>query len=339
MQSALVSLLACPKCRGDLRLEDVSTTDHAGDVLDGTLCCTGGCSAKYPVVAGIPRFVPAENYAASFGYQWNEFRVEQIDPASGISQSERRFWSETAWDPAGLRGKWILDAGCGAGRFLEVVSRDKDVNVVGVDISNAVDAARKTLGGRRNLHLVQASIYDLPFRKGVFDGIYCIGVIQHTPDPLQSVRSLPKFLKTGGKLALTIYEKRKYTLLNAKYLIRPLTRRIGPKSLLGGLKMTMPVLWPITEVLFRLPVIGKAFRFVIPVANYVDDPELSWRQRYQWALMDTFDMLSPAYDQPQTEEDVCQVLLDEGLTNIVRRPEISGLNINAEQGHRPAWHQ
>jgi SAM-dependent methyltransferase len=216
-------------------------------------------------------------------------------------------------------------------RFLEVVSRDKDANVVGVDISNAVDAARKTLASRKNVHLVQASVYELPFRPETFDGVYCIGVIQHTPDPLKSVRSLPLLLNAGGKLALTIYEKRKYTLWNGKYLVRPLTRRMRHKTLLTALKVVMPVLWPVTEVLFRLPVVGKAFRFAIPIANYVDDPELSWRQRYQWAIMDTFDALSPAYDQPQTEADIRQVLLDEGLTNVIRTPGVPGLNMTAEK--------
>ena len=47
---------------------------------------------------------------------------------------------------------------------------------------------------------------------------------------------------------------------------------------------------------------------LIPVSNYVGantstNPGLSLAQRYQWAVMDTFDMFAPAYDQPLTEAE------------------------------------
>lgn len=324
MRSNLLDLLGCPTCRTPLSLEaERSATD--GDVLDGILRCLD-CAEEFPIVRGIPRFVPMENYAASFGYQWNLFRKEQIDSSNGIRQSERRLTTETGWNEEWLEGKWILDAGSGAGRFLEVASR-ADCQVVGLDISSAVDAARATLGDRPNVHLVQASIFEPPFQDAVFDGVYCIGVIQHTPDPQRAIAALPRVLKPGGEVALTIYERRRFTLLYPKYLIRPLTRRIGERPLLALLRFLMPILFPITEVLFRLPLVGKLFRFMIPIANYVDDPELDLKQRYQWAIMDTFDMLAPAYDNPQREKDVRRILDQNGVTSVERLSN-PGLNIS-----------
>jgi SAM-dependent methyltransferase len=328
MQPRLLEVLACPTCRQRLACS-ADETDATGDILSGTLTC-GGCAAAFPISNGIPRFVPTANYALSFGYQWNRFRREQLDSLNGIRQSERRFHTETGWDAGWLASKWILDAGCGAGRFLDVASR-ASCDVVGVDISDAVDAARENLRDRSNVHLVQASLYGLPFRPGVFDGCYCIGVIQHTPDPLRAVRALPGVLRPEGRLAVTIYERRRHSLSNGKYLARRVTRGLDPRLLLACIRGVMPLAFPLTEILFRVPRLGRLFQFLIPVANYVRDPELTLRQRYQWAILDTFDMLSPRYDQPQREADVVAALTGEQIREIRRLPN-QGLNVVGVRG-------
>lgn len=323
MRPKLLDVLACPKCHGELDCTAFETAPD-GDIVAGELKCRA-CATVFPVEAGIPRFVPRENYASSFGYQWNRFKSEQIDAANKTGLSELRFYSETGWTKEWLQGKWVLDAGCGAGRFLEVVSRER-CEAVGVDLSDATDAARSTLAERRNVHVVQASIYELPFRAGAFDGCYCIGVIQHTPDPEKTLRVLPRVLKAGGRIAVTIYERKPWTKLNAKYLVRPVTRRMNKKLLLYTIKGLMPILFPVTEIAYRLPVVGRAFMFAIPVANYVNEPRLSLRQRYDWAVLDTFDMLAPQYDQPQTHDEAERALGAEGVSEIERLPN-GGLNL------------
>ena len=294
----------------------------------GILTCAG-CSTSFPIESGIPRFVPRDNYASSFGYQWTTFKFVQIDSRSGLPLSERRWYAETGWTKDWLDKKWVLDVGCGAGRFLDVASK-ASCDVVGVDISQAIDAAAVTMKGRPNVHLVQASIYELPFRSGAFDGCYCIGVIQHTPDPEKALRSLPRVLAPRGRITVTIYERKPWTLLYAKYLVRPLTKRLNKKVLLVAIKVLMPVLFPLTEVLFRIPYAGRLMAFLIPVANYVQMPELSLRQRYEWAILDTFDMLSPQYDLPMTQEEGERALRAEGLVEI-RRLDNPGLNFVGER--------
>jgi 2-polyprenyl-3-methyl-5-hydroxy-6-metoxy-1,4-benzoquinol methylase len=323
MRARLLEVLACPDCSASL----VSTPPlkNGGDLREGKLTCTK-CKKEYPIRGGIPRFVPDENYTSSFGLQWNRFRLEQIDSASGTRLSEARFFTETGWEPQWMSGKWILDAGCGAGRFLEVAGRT-DAEVIGVDLSSAVDAAAQTLSGRANVHLVQASIYQLPFKPGVFDGVYCIGVIQHMPNPLGAVPPIARVLRAGGAIAVTIYEKRRFTMLNSKYLLRHLTRRLEGETLLRVLKTVMPVVFPVSELAFRLPApANRLMQAAIPVANYVDEPALTREQRYAWALMDTFDMLAPEYDQPQVQADVEGALLASGITGIQRKPN-AGLNL------------
>lgn len=328
MQLKLLDVLACPKCMGDLNCNPVETSKDQ-EVVSGELECKS-CGHVYPIRSSIPRFVPEENYASSFGFQWNLFKYEQIDSFNRENLSEKRFYSETEWTPEWMKGKWILDAGCGAGRFLDISSRNF-CEVVGVDISNAVDAAAINMRGRENVHLVQASIYELPFKSGVFDACYSIGVIQHTPDPSQSIRSLPPFLKTGGKIALSIYERKRWTLLNTKYLIRPLTKRIDQKTLLFLIRLVMPVFYPITSVLFRIPLLGRLFKFAIPIADYAHPRGLTVKQRYQCVVLDTFDMLSPQFDQPQTQQEVEKSLSQAGIVKI-RRLGAHGVNLVGEKG-------
>src|SRR5438093_8272518 len=158
MKKRLLEILACPECGGDLRL----TATDKEEVIEGNLTCAG-CSKTYPIINGIPRFVEPDNYAVSFGYQWNLFRKEQIDSYNGTTLSADRLWSETGWMPEELKGKWVLDVGCGAGRFMDASSMSEG-EIVGVDISSAIYAAKENLEGRDNVHFVQASISDLPFK-------------------------------------------------------------------------------------------------------------------------------------------------------------------------------
>jgi 2-polyprenyl-3-methyl-5-hydroxy-6-metoxy-1,4-benzoquinol methylase len=327
MKTNLLHVLACPQCSTPLTLNATQTAADC-DVLAGTLACEAR-RHEFPIEDSIPRFVPRDNYAASFGYQWNCFKREQLDSENGTNLSTARFFGETGWSTEWLAGKWVLDAGCGAGRFLDVAS-NSGAEVVGMDISSAIDAARANLSGRKNLHFVQASIYEPPFRAESFDGCYCIGVVQHTPDPQLAMRTLPRFLRPKGRIAITAYERKPWTLLYGKYLLRPITKRLDKQTLLTGIKGVMPVLFPVTNLLFRLPVLGKLFMFAIPVANYVHEPALTSEQRYDWAVLDTFDMLSPQYDQPRTQQEVEEALSSAGVINL-KRLNKSFLNVAGEK--------
>ncbi|HWE47680.1 MAG TPA: methyltransferase domain-containing protein [Caulobacteraceae bacterium] len=322
MRLKLLDVLACPTCKDDLACEAERSEGDA--VIEGRLTCRG-CAAVYPIEDAIPRFVPRENYADSFGYQWNLFRTEQIDQTNGTELSARRLWSETDWTPQQLAGRWVLDVGCGAGRFLEAAAKS-GAELIGLDISSAIDAAAKTMAAAPNVHLVQASALEPPFKHESLDFVYCIGVIQHTPDPQGVMRAIPPLLKAGGEAAVTVYERKPWTRLNGKYLVRPLTRRMKKEHLLAAIRGVMPVVFPLTDLAFRIPGLGRAFEFVIPVANYVRETALTRRQRYDWAVLDTFDMLSPYYDRPQTQGEIERALGEGGLADLRRLPN-PGANV------------
>jgi SAM-dependent methyltransferase len=306
MRRKLLNVLADPSTGRALALAD----DPGGEEIEeGVLVSEDG--ARYPIVRGIPRFVTQHTYGESFGLQWNRFARVQLDSHTGAGYSRRRFDTEVGWTAAELGGEWVLDAGCGSGRFAEIAS-GYGAEVLAVDLSSAVEAARDNLSHLPNVHVVQADLRALPFRPEVVGHLYSIGVLQHTPDPIESVRRLVSFLSSKGRFAFTIYGRAPWTKLYSKYWLRPLTTRVEPARLLGMIERAMPVLYPATSALFRLPLIGHLFRFVIPVANYVERRDLPASIRYQEAVLDTFDMLSPRYDTPVTLAEVVH-----GLSGLV----------------------
>ena len=179
MRDAFLEVLVSPETGAPLKLAE-SAIRNDDKVEQGHLYSDDG-TETYRVVDGIPRFVDETNYADNFGLQWNHFRQIQLDSFSGLSISADRFWAATGWDPKMLEGKWVLDAGCGAGRFAEV-ALSAGANVVALDYSSAVDACSSNLAEHPNLHLVQADIFNMPFKDGFFDFIYSLGVLQHTPN-------------------------------------------------------------------------------------------------------------------------------------------------------------
>jgi uncharacterized protein YbaR (Trm112 family) len=89
--------LRCISCGAGLKLIGPTGTFLQGEVtVDGILACAS-CGREYPVVRSIPRFVPSEDYAHSFGYQWNHFDKTQLDSHMGNDLSRERFFATTQW--------------------------------------------------------------------------------------------------------------------------------------------------------------------------------------------------------------------------------------------------
>ena len=116
MNTDHVRHLVCLGCRSDL-VVGTATEVTSGRVLNGHLTCTG-CARTYPIVAGIPRFGDADNYAASFGLEWTVHARTQYDSHTGLTLSADRLFAETGWSRT-LAGEVVLEVGSGAGRFTE----------------------------------------------------------------------------------------------------------------------------------------------------------------------------------------------------------------------------
>jgi len=296
MKKELLEILRCPKSGQKLVLEEEALCD--GEIRTGLLVSEDGRWC-YPIHDFIPRFVAESNYADNFGMQWNKFRQTQLDSYSGHPISADRFWKATGWTPEDMAGKWVLDVGCGAGRFAEI-ALEAGAKVVALDYSGAVDACYANLKHYPNLHVVQGDIYALPLLKDFFPFVYSLGVLQHTPDVAKAFAALPPMLAVGGKLCVDFYWKRIRTMLHAKYLVRPATKRIPQQNLFEFLESTVPMLLSASQHLGRIPVLGRYLKRLVPVADYTGIFPLSDQQLEEWALLDTFDMIVHEYDNPQT---------------------------------------
>ncbi len=186
----LLRHLACPRCRQPLQPEN------------DALRCT--CGQRYPIVRGVPRFVPDDSYVSSFSFEWNTHDTTQLDSARGDAMSLTQLQQKTGLDARQLAGKLALDAGVGTGRFSEVLT-SLGAQAIGVDLSLAVEAAQKNLGGRDDVLIAQADIGRLPFAPETFDVIVSIGVLHHTPDTRKHFEALVPLLKRGGTIAIWVY--------------------------------------------------------------------------------------------------------------------------------------
>ena len=299
MNRSFLPWLECPETRQPLHIE---SGDAGPDILEGWLATPDG-ARRYPVRGGIPRFVPESGYADNFGMQWNKFARTQLDSHTGHPISADRFWAATGWTPGQLKDRWVLDVGCGAGRFAEI-ALNAGAKVVALDYSTAVEACYANLGPHPDLHVVQGDIYALPFRPSAFPFIYSLGVLQHTPDVGKAFAALPPLLEPGGELVVDYYFKTWKTFVTPKYWLRPVTKRLPQDRLFRALQRLTPPLLAVSRTVGKVPVAGKALRRLVPVANYEGDLPLDRKAIEEFALLDTFDWLAPAYDSPQTAATV-----------------------------------
>jgi SAM-dependent methyltransferase len=304
--------LRCPHCGSRLAAERVAR-QTADRIEEGELDCTT-CDKQYPIVGFIPRFVPSQNYAEGFGLEWTLHSRTQYDSESGIALSERRFFEETRW-PRALDGEILVEPGSGSGRFTEYAASTGAL-VLSLDYSKAVEANYQSNGGRENVLIVQGDVLAMPFPKDYADKLFCFGMLQHTPDPERSFLALVRHLKPGGELVVDVYAKSiKQWLLGTKYWVRPLTRRLPPDRLYCWVRRYVDLMWPVAEVIRRIPRIGPALNWRLLIADY--SSLLSDEQTLkQWAYLDTFDMLAPRYDFPQTIAQVRRWCERAGLANV-----------------------
>lgn len=313
MKEILLPLLICPDCKQpDLVL---TQEKRAKDEIESGLLSCSGCQREFPIVNFVPRFVPADNYAASFGLQWNRFPTTQFDSTSGTTISHDRFMRETGWKSEDVSGDLVLDAGCGSGRFAEI-ALSLGAQLVAIDYSSAIDACYANLGSHPNVHLVQANVFELPFRSGTFDRAYSMGVLMATPDPKKALLSVADMVRPEGHLVVDFYLREWRTMLHPKYLLRPLTRRIPPERLFPIVEKLAPPLLSLSRALSRVPLLGRYLSRAVPVANYEGDYPLSDQQLVEWAILDTFDWLSPRFDNPMSPAAVMDIIKGAGFEDL-----------------------
>lgn len=323
MKESLLSILACPSCRGELRISEAKLVE--GEIEEGKLKCSS-CGRTYPVSGRIPRFVPKAHYRLfretwrNFGFSWRRFARIYSDPRDFLD------WIKPV-RPDFFLGKRVLDAGCGQGMHARFAAEFGARQVVAFDLSPAVEVARQNVEGYPEVHVVQADIYYLPFRPG-FDYVYCIGVLQHLPDPLKAFLNLAYLLDEGGCLSIWVYGYEGTEVV--RYLVDPVRRvtsRLPLPLIYAG------TLWPTAMIYILSRIIagvgnrkvnemtGRLLR-KIPLAAY-----LSYMAQFNFTYLHNsiFDQLIAPITRYFRKEEVEAWFRSAGMkeVNVISRNEMS----------------
>lgn len=246
MKARLLSYLACPACYGDLYL--TVTEQHQEEILTGQLTCSQ-CQTTYPISGGIPRFVKQltedkHKTSEAFGYQWTHFtamyETYEAQFLDWIYPLSRDFF----------KGKVVLDAGCGIGRHVHYAARFGAKEVIGVDLSAAVETCYANVASvEAATHVVQADIYHLPFRPGTFDFAFSIGVLHHLPDPEAGFRAVAQTVKPGEPVFAWVYGYENNKIVH--YFIDPLRKNLTSRIPLRALRIVAFLMTLMIQVMVK----------------------------------------------------------------------------------------
>lgn len=294
-----LDLLWCPACHQDL--------DVAGEALE----CSG-CRALYPILNGVPRFAitvtepVARRTQASFGYEWSTFNDWR---ASGETNFRQYFGD---FDFAWIRGRTVLDAGCGMGRHARQMAAYAG-RIVAMDFSRAIDQAAHNTADLKNVICVQGDITQPPVVDETFDLVYSLGVLHHLADAEGAARRLLAKVKPGGRLRIYLYWKRpglSGALLRAVELVRTVTTRTPFPVLKSFCYLLSVVLWVGVVLPYRaLSALGVRGHGGWPLAVYA---------RYPFTILynDQFDRFSAPIEQRWSLDEARDLMTRLGLEEV-----------------------
>ena len=344
MKKRLVELLVCPECKKELKLE-VFKEDK--EIEEGLLRCDG-CDTNYPIINGIPRLLiisllpELRRYHKEFFKKYNDkfSKIKKfLDKGDSVLEGTKRTLKSYSYQwrtfdemlkewqiyfddymhpfkPDFFKNKLVLDVGCGYGR-IAYYSAKYGAEVVAMDLSEAVESAYKNTRDFDKCHVVQGSIYDIPFKKK-FDFIYNVGVIQHLPKKEEGFVKLTEQMRENSTLYVWVYSKRK-GIYNLIYPLRLFTTRMPFKMLKGVCLFCASLQYLLVLLPYRLMMKTPLRKFAkkMQYTNYANYP-------FKYNYADWFDRLSVPLTGGFDKEEVENWFKKNGLKNIKVFPRNTG---------------
>lgn len=270
---------------------------------------------EYIYNEGIYDFLNNEkHYSDSFAFEYEKFSKIQFDSFNNSSLTKDRLIKSINWSENELENKDLLEVGSGNGRFTEILL-DYKSNLITFDSSNAIFQNYKhnisKIDNNKNF-FVKADIYNLPFIQEKFDYIFCCGVLQNTQNPLKTLEVLIPYLKKNGKMALDVTKKNKFYFLNPKYFWRNFTVKLNKEILFKIVNFYVRKFYNIDAYLKnRFGFFGRILsKILLPLPLLSSEKlNLSQAMKIDFSVLDTFDCLASAYDNPLTKRNI-QIFLN-----------------------------
>ena len=249
LKETLKKYLSCPACQGAL---EISATEHEdNEIITGAIRCSS-CGHDWPIIRGVPRFAAVDEVeqdkaatAEKFGWQWQHFT--QSDPGyekqflAWIAPVTKKFFKD----------KVVLEGGCGKGRHTQLAAQFGARDVIGIDLSAAVETAFAATRDLPNAHIVQADIYNLPCGR-VFDYAFSVGVLHHLPDPRAGFKSLTSKVRPGGHVSAWVYgaENNGWIIRWVNPIRERITSKLSPRLLLQLSKIPAAIVFTVTKTVY-----------------------------------------------------------------------------------------
>ena len=354
MRASIVEHLVCPDTGAPLRLEVQDQRDE--HIIAGTLVNTLDETRCYPIRGGVPRFVEVEQLRGAqrdtietFAYKWS--RIPSYAHEQETKRQRERWYYERFNFPHGDadvraflgNAGFVLEAGTGTGVDTDLLMRNCDGLVFGIDLSSAIELAYERLHHHPRVVLLQADMARLPFRPGFFDVISCDQVLHHTPDPPAHFQRLVGLLRPGGHLLLYVYRIKGPLREFADDYLRglltqaPLDQCLAFSENITRLGRALSRLRASVEIEDDIPELGLQ-RGTYDVQRLLYDHVLKcfWNDDYDFLtnVMVNFDWYRPVHAFRYTEADVrgwCQAegleiqhldSASSGISMVLRKPAL-----------------
>jgi len=348
MKESLLKYIECPTCSAGFEL--TSPVQDAGEIASGSLVCTKGHS--FSITGGIPRLLVQDELTEaqketqdSFSQKWQKI------PDYGYEAETREFhlnWylQRYGWGSLENLAEFLstrhltLDAGTGLGRDSRLYTEHTTGEVFGVDIAQCIDIAYQHIGHLSSVHLIQADLTNLPFKKGFFDFIAGDGVLHHTPSTEESFKYLCSFLSSGGQIAIYVYKKKGPIREFCDDYIRSFTTRLSPEegykfseamTKLGKSLSDMKAEILVPEDIPFLEI--KAGKHDLQRFVYWNVFKCFWNDDFdlETNIMVNFDWYHPQYAHRHTPEEVAQWFKDMSLEILYFDVGESGISVRGKK--------
>jgi SAM-dependent methyltransferase len=245
----LENLLKCPLCEGDFATH-----------LNTILCAQGH---SFPYSDNVIDFSSIDKVdylqqrsKQSFGVEWTQYYASLGWTTKALPSEQEAFLTYTRAMPNFFANNIVVDAGCGNGRYINIVNRISSPPprlIIAADLSDSIYVAAKNCSSFTNVVFVKINLNLLStVLKQPVDYVYSIGVLHHTPNAEESFNSLAKCVKTDGFMSVYLYGKGNPLLYRVNSFLRNRFFQAWPHKLIYYLV----VLIAIPCQVFRIPFFG-----------------------------------------------------------------------------------